>query len=158
MTGRPPKPNAEKLLTGNPGERPLETDAPCIRPGRPECPEHMQPLAKELWLHICDQLDNSAVLTLADRVAMELLCQKYAEWRLLSDDVIKNGHTEKVFMRGAPRMIIRPEAEYANKAWSAFTKMLREFALTPWSRSVMRVKPVEDKQDDFESFLKIKHG
>jgi phage terminase small subunit len=49
MRGRRPKPTRLKLLTGNPGKRPLNETEPRPEAAIPECPVVLGPVARQEW-------------------------------------------------------------------------------------------------------------
>ena len=56
MKGRRPKPTHLKVISGNPGKRPLNLHEPKPAPAMPTCPAHLNPSAKEEWKRLARQL------------------------------------------------------------------------------------------------------
>ena len=55
MAGRKPKPTEMKRAQGNPGRRPLNNNEP--KPtGIPQCPSHLNEVAKREWRRIAPEL------------------------------------------------------------------------------------------------------
>lgn len=79
--GRKPKPTHLKLVTGNPGRRPLNEDEPHPRRERPSAPAHISEGAREVWGQVVMVLDEMGVLTAADVFAVEVLCEALADHR-----------------------------------------------------------------------------
>src|ERR1035437_10901768 len=79
MKGRKPKPTHLKLVTGNAGRRPLNMDEPKPPRGRPSAPAHISDKARETWGYVSGLLDDMGVLTRADALALEGLCEVYAD-------------------------------------------------------------------------------
>ena len=79
--GRPPIPTALKIRAGNPGKRPLPTDEPQPMPGRPRCPEWLDPAAKAKWRALVPELERLGLLTRLDGDALAAYCQAWAEVR-----------------------------------------------------------------------------
>jgi phage terminase small subunit len=73
MAGRKPKPNVIKLITGNPGRRPLNKREPKPRPGIPSCPSHLSLTAKAEWRRIVPLLSECGLVTEIDRAALASL-------------------------------------------------------------------------------------
>ena len=65
MAGRRPKPAALKLVTGNPGKRPINTDEPVAVPGWPDKPK-LGKFASEEWDRLATLLDGELRLSPAD--------------------------------------------------------------------------------------------
>lgn len=163
---RPRTPTALKQLRG--------TDQPCRmnprepRPARarPRAPEHLSDRAKECWGQVCRLLDGMGVLTKADGLALEGLCESYAEmltarerirqyksptYRQVTKKQVgadKEGNPifeEKIMIRAVPEVAIAADAERRFKSW------LASFGLTPADRS--RVSGLETpKANDWASF------
>ena len=70
MRGRRPKPTRLKVLTGNPGKRPLNTEEPMPEIAIPECPIELGPVAKREWDRLVGELASLRLLTNLDRAAL----------------------------------------------------------------------------------------
>lgn len=66
MAGRRPKPVALKLLTGNPGKRPLPVDEPTAVPGWPDKPAGLGKTAAAEWQRLAELLEGEQRLGKAD--------------------------------------------------------------------------------------------
>ena len=88
MRGRKPSPTQLKLVRGNPGKRPIRA-AGEPKPGHtlPEAPVHLSARAKAAWGQIAPILSRMGVLTEADAVALELLCEAYADYSEARDEL-----------------------------------------------------------------------
>jgi P27 family predicted phage terminase small subunit len=79
---RPRKPTALKLVEGNPGKRAVNGQEP-----EPmllvdlEPPAHLQPRSAAVWREVAPMLRRLQVLTEADVIALELLCDSVADYR-----------------------------------------------------------------------------
>lgn len=139
MAGRKPTPSHLRILKGNPGKRAANRREPKPTKGVPRMPAHLTPKAKSAWKSIGPELARMGVLTLADGPALELLCDAYAEYRAARDVVRADGATyESVSVHGAMTRV-RPEVAIAADAWRRVASMLREFGLTPSSRTKVAV-------------------
>ena len=80
--GRPPKPTALKLLTGNAGKRPLPENEPApVVPSRlPPPPKHLSDEAKSEWRRMGRELLRLGLLTTIDRAEFALYCQAWGRW------------------------------------------------------------------------------
>ncbi len=137
--GRKPKPTAIKVLTGNPGRRPLNRAEPQpteadIRVPKGRLPED----GKRLWRALAGQLTRLGVLKATDLPALEMLCLHYAvarqAWEIVDEEGIE---VEQETLTGT---IIkkRPAASVFRENSMAFKSYLTEFGLTPSSR--VRIK------------------
>lgn len=75
------------------------------------------------------------VLTLADGKALELLCDAYAEYREARSVCEREGMTYESVSEHGSMWRARPEVAIASDAWRRIASMLREFGLTPSSRT-----------------------
>lgn len=135
--GRKPKPTRLKLISGNPGGRPLPKDEPQpdVKRKVPRCPPHLTSEAKRHWPKFAKQLHKVGLLTEADELALEALCEAYARWRDALGQIEEFGPLVKT-PNGYPTQ--SPYLQIANKAFDQFQKMLVEFGLTPSSRTRIR--------------------
>jgi len=56
MRGRRPKPTRLKVLIGNPGKRPLNSNEPHPEVALPDCPPELGPVARQEWERMTAQL------------------------------------------------------------------------------------------------------
>jgi phage terminase small subunit len=74
MRGRRPKPTRVKVLTGNPGKRPLNHSEPRPELSVPECPTQLGPVAQQEWSRLVGELTKLRMLTNLDRAALGAYC------------------------------------------------------------------------------------
>ena len=140
MPGHPPKPTHLKLLEGDLGRQPVHVRTPKPRRGVPRCPGHLSACAKCLWRALGRELDRMGVITMADGVALEMLCDAYAQYRDARDVVAIDGLTYKsTTKRGGVIVRARPEVAIAADAWRRTSSMLTAFGLSPASRAKLGV-------------------
>ncbi len=158
MAGRKPAPTHLKVITGNPGNRPLNKNEPKPDNGTPRMPSHLSPRAKRAWKKLCELLNQMGVLTLADGLALERLCDIYDEILELRKDIEKHGRTyESIKMldddKGLPvaeQLLIKPNPAVAmlSDADKRFKSYLVEFGLTPAARSKIQTNDGNGKKKD----------
>ena len=105
MPGRKPKSTRIKLITGNPGGRPLNKNEPQPEAGLPDPPEWLNafPIAIETWNDEGKTLEDIRVMTKADWGVLAMRCYVYSQLVELALDVKKEGRTfehQKVDMLG----------------------------------------------------------
>ena len=139
MGGRPRKPTALKVLEGNPGKRPLNKEEPKAPALESPPPVWLSEIGRQAWIDIQAELKASGIITELDRVALELLCAAYAEFRECAEFVAENGRTYTSTTEDGAEMI-RAYPEYAmmQESWRRCSGMLGNFGMTPAARS--RVK------------------
>ena len=132
MRGRRPKPTRLKMLTGNPGKRPLNTDEPRPVANIPECPEELGPVARAEWDRLVGELVSLRLLTNLDRAALAAYCGAYALWAEATAQIQKYGAMIKS-PTGFP--IQSPYLAIANRQAEIMMRIASEFGFTPASRS-----------------------
>jgi P27 family predicted phage terminase small subunit len=148
MRGRKPNPTHLKLVKGNPGKRPINESEPKPRRERPSAPAHVSDKARETWGYVTAMLDSMGVLTKADVVALEMLCEAYADYLSARAELKAFGknyyetvnQTGGVMHRAHPAVAVMQDADRRIKAW------LAEFGMTPSARS--RVKADGEQDED----------
>jgi P27 family predicted phage terminase small subunit len=132
MRGRRPKPTRLKLLTGNPGKRPMNHDEPRPEAAIPECPPELSPLARKEWDRLVGELSSLRMLTNLDRAALAAYCGAYALWAEAMEAIQKYGAMIKS-PQGFP--IQSPYLAIANRQAEIMMRIASEFGFTPASRS-----------------------
>lgn len=108
-------------------------------------PDWLGERGRRAWADILPLLRGMKVMTLADPVALGLLCDALAEYVEARAVVIENGAT--YWTKGKSEMLRkRPEVEIAADAWRRAKIMLSEFGLTPAARS--RVSAAGEGNED----------
>jgi P27 family predicted phage terminase small subunit len=149
MVGRKPKPTHLKLVAGNPGRRKLNHAEPKPRRGRPSAPAHVSDKARETWRYVAGVLDRMGVLTEADALALEMLCEAYADYLAARAELKKFGSNYyetvtkdgSVMHRSHPAVAAIQDADRRIKGW------LIEFGETPSARSRLRVDNVNHESE-----------
>lgn len=131
MRGRRPKPTRLKLLTGNPGRRPLNEHEPQPEVAIPECPPELSPVAKREWDRLAAELVQLKLLTNLDRAALAAYCGAYALWAEATEQIQKYGTMVKS-PTGYP--IQSPYVSIANRQAEIMMRVASEFGFTPASR------------------------
>lgn len=153
MRGRKPKPTVLKLVTGNPGRRPVSTDE--FRPDAaiPECPDHLKGEAKVEWERVTKMLHAHRMISEADRGALSMLCTLW-DRHVTAELMIERARdaapaTGGLFMKSPNGFPIQsPWLAVSSKAMEQYKSMCAEFGLTPSSR--VRVSPATAQLDLFE--------
>ena len=132
MRGRRPKPTRLKVLTGNPGKRPLNHAEPRPEAVVPECPPELGPAAQAEWNRLVGELSALKLLTNFDRAALAAYCGAYALWAEATEAIQKFGAMVKS-PHGFP--IQSPYVSIANRQAEIMMRIAGEFGFTPASRS-----------------------
>ena len=136
MRGRRPKPTRLKVLTGNPGKRPLNPNEPQPEPTMPECPPELGPAAQREWTRLVSELSSLNMITSLDRAALATYCGAYALWAEATEAIQKFGAMVKS-PTGYPMQ--SPYISIANRQAEIMMRIASEFGFTPASRSRISV-------------------
>src|SRR6266478_11040 len=146
MRGRRPKPTRIKVLTGNPGKRPLNKDEPRPIPIVPDCPPELGPAAQREWARLIGELSSLNMVTKLDRAALATYCGAYALWAEATVAIQKFGAMVKS-PTGYPMQ--SPYISIANRQAEIMMRIASEFGFTPASRSRISM-PQEDEPTLFD--------
>lgn len=141
VKGRKPTLTPLKLIKGNPGRRALPKDEPVPPSGAPDPPEHLTDRARAVWPAVAAALDEMGVLSKADGLAIERLCECYAEIVEAQEALGgKGGRYQKVKTKSGGVMVrIHPAVSVLQDADRRFRAWAAELGLTPASRTRIRV-------------------
>lgn len=132
MAGRPPKPTALKLATGNPGRRPLNLEEPAPDVGLPEAPAWLSPGAMAHYRRMGERLVAAKVMTVLDGDALGWL----AYLTEAAVEEVKNGKR--------PVLLIKELRAHR-----------QEFGMSPSSRVRVKVADPGKKESPVARFLKL---
>lgn len=168
MAGRRPKPTHLKVISGNPGKRALNKREPKPKKVIPSCPDHLGKASAVAWGKLCVLLDRMGVLTEADALALERLCDCYAEILECREIIARDGRTyssvttrttseegEETTVEEVKSLLkANPAVAMLGDADRRFKGYLIEFGLTPAARSKVQVKDDGDeKKDPLQEFF-----
>jgi P27 family predicted phage terminase small subunit len=155
MAGRRPKPTHLKVVTGNPGKRKLNDKEPQPEKSIPSPPEHLTDWGKVAWGKLSVLLDGMGVLTVADSMALERLCDIYADILQLRDTIAIEGRTYTVPTQQEGGFLIKanPAVAMLADADRRFKSYLVEFGLTPAARTKVKVDGGEKEEDPLNAFF-----
>jgi P27 family predicted phage terminase small subunit len=147
VKGRRPKPTHLKLVTGNPGKRPLNKREPKLARSRPSAPAHMSDRAREAWGYVSGLLDRMGLLTEVDGVALEMLCEAYADFLAARAEIKAFGseYYTTATAGGDKMHRVHPAVAQKNDADRRIRAWLAEFGMTPSARA--RVNADGDGED-----------
>jgi P27 family predicted phage terminase small subunit len=132
MRGRRPKPTRLKVLTGNPGKRPLNATEPNPEAAVPDCPLELGDVARREWNRLVGELASLRMITNLDRAALAAYCGAYALWAEATEAIQKYGTMIKS-PSGYP--VQSPYVAIANRQAEIMMRIASEFGFTPASRS-----------------------
>jgi P27 family predicted phage terminase small subunit len=145
MRGRKPKPTWLKIVAGNPGHRPLNTDEPQPEGALVDAPETFTPAQRRLW---CSTLANvpEGLLRKLDVGIFASYIVNFAEFLEADRRVQEMGMVVRT-PQGQP--MHNPFVTARNRANTAMTKAASELGFTPSSRSRVKVSGKKKTQSPF---------
>ena len=149
--GRPPKSAAQKKLEGNPGKRKTKAE-PQLTPALPAPPANLTEAAIVEWNRVGPELFAAKILTNADRGALAVYCQSWADWVEARDYI---DGKKKVIKSPNGYEMQSPWVAIANKASEKLLKVAAEFGLTPASRVRLATDPPDPDDDQAKKEKKI---
>lgn len=134
MRGRKPKPTRLKVLEGNPGRRPLNTQEPTPAPLALAPPPEIQqnPRALDEWHRIVPLLLSARMVTDVDRNALVAACHQWALYMEATEKLATTGMLVKA-PSGYP--LQNPYLGIASKALHHCQRLWVELGCTPSARS-----------------------
>lgn len=114
--------------------------------GIPKCPAGLSKKAKKYWKEIALVLDDMQVLTKADKYALRLLSEAFADYEQALEDLQSQPrvYAKKDAQGRTTSLAINPNVRLVRDTWNQIMIALREFGLTPSSRG--RVSTRTDTQ------------
>ena len=151
MKGRKRTPTPLALVKGNPGKRALPKSEPKPDVGAPARPEWLSESAAEVWDRLAPELVRLKVLTVADEIALALLCDAYAEFIAARQAVGGQAVYETETMQGTLMKRSHPAVAQASDAWRRVLAAASEFGLSPASRSKVTAAGDAQPADPWEA-------
>jgi len=141
MRGRKPSPTHLKVVKGEPHKSRINTNEPTPRRGKVDPPGHISTKARQTWAYVSTTLDDMGVLTQADAIALECLCEAYADYLNARQELKAFGsnYYETTTERGSTLYRLHPAMQVVQEADKRVKWWLSEFGKTPSSRSRLRV-------------------
>lgn len=143
--GPMPTPTGLKLLSGNPGKRPLNLDQAPAKRALPRCPSWLSREAKAEWRRVAPELARLGLLTELDRALLASYCQTFAVWRECDRIVAAHGRT---YLSPSGQVRQRPEVGIAQAEQALLRQLAAELGLTPSARARMGIATEQDEEDD----------
>ena len=136
MRGRKPQPPHLKLVRGNPGKRPVNTNAPVVDGGMPDAPDCLDEAAAVEWARAGGLLSNSGIISQLDRAVFAAYCQCFSRWAHAERQINEFG-VVVLSPKGVP--VVSPWVAVASAAQQAMLRAAAEMGMTPTARSRISV-------------------
>ena len=158
--GRPSKPTVQKKLAGTLQPSRTNANEPVPDVCLPLMPDWLSERGRRYWNEIGAVLLNMKVVTAGDGSALMLLVESLAEWAEARQAVIGTGGTpglglvyEMQTESGQTMRRPNPEVAMASDAMKRSLTLLREFGLSPSSRSKVSALGGDGGKDPFEEMM-----
>ena len=151
VRGPAPIPTAIRRYEGNPGKRPLNEWEPQPKKVRPAMPKHLDKIARKEWKRLCPILERMRVLSEADGIALANLCVDYSILQQAQESLAKTGLLSKTAKTGMIHQ--SPLLNIIAVTTDRVTRGLREFGLTPASRTRLSISSTDSSMDAIEAAL-----
>lgn len=146
--GRVKKPSHLQAIEGNPAKRPINKKEPKPTKGVPEVPEYFNEREAYWFNEIGNKLDKYGVMTTLDAHSLEMLIKAYSEYREADEGIKAEGMIIKtVGYNKQPVTKTNPLVPIRADAWKKVTSILKEFGMTPSSRTKIVSDNPEGKDD-----------
>lgn len=156
--GRRPTPTHLKLVTGNPGRRPLPRGEARLAAALPSVPSHLCPEAVIEWDRVARELFTAGLLASMDRATLAAYCQAYARWAqaelVLAEMGRRDPLTGGLMIRtSGGNAIQNPVVGTANRAAADMVRYAAEFGMTPSARTRIQAEPPPRQADPAEKYF-----
>ena len=150
--GRRPKPTRLKLISGNPGKRPLNLKEPKPKAGIPDCPIWLEYEAKKIWAKLVPKLERLGILTEIDEGPLAAYCESYS--LLIEAKKQLKKMTLSIVDKG--KLKLNPKFVFllrvARDAKRDMVRIAIEFGFTPSSRTRINAEPPGDEETEKKFF------
>ena len=150
--GNRPKPTKLKVLTGNPGKRPLNRNEPEPPSGKPRMPEWLTvfPFAVSEWEREAEILDGMGILTIAEEGILAMRCYIASQIRDMATEIEKEGrvaYTSRMDSLGNEVMDAKtnPKSIQLKNLLTEYRQIGSLLGFDPASRARMAVDPTSKK-------------
>lgn len=101
----------------------------------PDRPDHLSPIAAQLWDRIVAELPNLGLLKDLDGPSLEMLCETYARWREATAMRLKAQQTAPatrgIIAKNSQGFVVAPWVAAETQASKEFRAWCHEYGLTP---------------------------
>jgi P27 family predicted phage terminase small subunit len=155
MRGAKPKATVLKLVTGNPGRRPLNPREAKPKPVIPDPPEVLSdtPDALAEWGRVTPLLAEVGLITKLDRAVVAAYCMAWARWMDCERMLKTTGLIVKA-PSGYP--MYSPYLAASNKALDQVRQLSEQIGLSGSARSRIKASDAVGDMDTAEAFLRGK--
>lgn len=146
----------EKTVRGNPGKRPLPNSVEITRPDKaPACPFQLSEAQIPLWDHFSTLLHERGLLSDGDTADLWLLVKAISELNRLEEILeVEGSILTRVSPKGELTMRSHPAVTQRNAQVTLVNRLLKDFGLSPDSRTKVETLPIKKAENPFARFKK----
>lgn len=142
VAGRPPVPTQLKVLSGNPGRRPIAVNEPKPAAVSLAPPSYLRGEALAEWKRLAPELSKLGLLTVADVSFLTVFCESWAMYRAASAILAEQGPLVKSARDES--YVKNPAAQIMRDAADVMLRYGSRFGLSPSDRVRLATTPAED--------------
>ncbi|MGF6607065.1 P27 family predicted phage terminase small subunit [Paraburkholderia sp. WSM4175] len=151
--GRKRVPTALKLIRGNPGRRPVNTNEPKPAKTPPPAPAHLDARARAEWDRLVPELFAAGLLTSIDGAALAAYCNAFSRWAEAEEALAKMRARDELtsalmIKTKSGNAIQNPLVGTSNRAMLLMCRFAAEFGMTPAARARLAALPYESHPND----------
>lgn len=128
--------------------RPPRSQEPTPESRMPECPDHLDDLAKAEWGRAGKILDKIGLMTDLDMMILAAYCDAYSRWIKATRIAQK-----EMFQETKKGITLHPAVKIAQTAFDQMIKAGVLIGMSPASRATMKVDKKEEPKSKFEGLL-----
>lgn len=124
-----------------------------------EPPDWLVGLAREEWDRIIPHLIRVGRVHATDQMIIAAYCQTYAQWREVTDSVMRDGTTISTpTSNGGTRTLQNPDVITASRYLHLLMQFSRQYGFSPSARNGIKMPTKGSRaDDDFDEFVKEGH-
>jgi P27 family predicted phage terminase small subunit len=151
--GRPSKPIEIHKRDGT--YQPCRHAGPELKKQAPIMPSGLEGIAVETWERVSPIIAKMGVLTEADWMSLQLLCESYGEYVQACETIKTEGrYISQVNKNGSEYQTEHPAVKSRSRCWKEVIELCRQFGMTPASRTGLHVgKPEEGGMSALDRIL-----
>jgi P27 family predicted phage terminase small subunit len=147
-------PSNIRVLTGNRGNKPINTAEPKVKIVRPPAPRDLTEREQEKWKEMVGLLYSVGVLGNTDLDALKSYCRAWILWHTTWETLEKEGrYIHGTDQSGNVTIKAHPAWQHHFTALHQIRQLAAEFGLTPASRAKIKAEVVPSDADSVESYF-----
>jgi P27 family predicted phage terminase small subunit len=144
------KPNALKLLEGNPGKRPIKK-GPDNKADKLHCPAWLNIEAKREWKKIVPYLKKAGFINNGDKAVLASYCQNYARWKQ-AETALDN---EDLKVIGRAGYMPNPLAKMSAQYHAMMNTAIKKLGLSPSDRANLDMIMDDELTEDEKTMIEL---